>query len=127
MKKALLVILMAFSAMAQAGTGQIGSVNADSFPNTKWEGVDKEEGMTVKIEIDAKNNWVAELIQKGKSTTFKGSTLIVAPLFDGPESIQNPLVVFFTVNGAPVLPPLAIVVKAGKMKLSYDTLTLTSK
>jgi hypothetical protein len=127
MKKALLVILMAFSAMAQAGTGQIGSVNAGSFPNTKWEGVDKEEGMTIKIDIDAKNNWVAQLIQNGKTTTFKGSTLIVAPLFDGPETAQNPLVVFFTVNGAPVLPPLAIIVKAGKMKLSYDTLTLTSK
>lgn len=127
MRKALLVILMAFSTMAQAGTGQIGSVSAASFPNTKWEGVDQEEGMAVRINIDEKNNWVAQLIQNGKTTTFKGSSLIVSPLFDGPETAQNPLVVLFTVNGAPVLPPLAIVVKAGKMKLSYDTLTLTSK
>lgn len=128
MKKALLVILMAFSTMAQAaGTGQIGSVNAGSFPNTRWEGVDPEEGMTIKIQIDAKNNWVAQLIKGGKATPLKGSTLVVAPLFDGPESAQNPLVVLFLSNGEPALPPLAVVVKSGKMNLKYDTLTLTSK
>lgn len=131
MKKNLFIVLMTLVTALQSfatGTGQVGSVTANTFPNTSWQGSDSDQDLQITLTVDANNRWTANVVKNGKASTLTGSIVEVTTLFAGSEqSLDNPLVVNFkTDDGSQVFPPLAIIVnKAGKVKkLSYDTLSL---
>ena len=113
----IIVLLMASASFA----------DIDEFKDTVWVGSSEEERNVI-LTISEQLHWNYSFTdEEGNRHEYSGIGAIEETLFEGEESVGNPLVLVLTKDGKPGAPPLAIVKENGDITLLYDELILTEK